>query len=157
MNKVERKKQLAELSAAIADSFLPLWQRVSQALGKRLSHFGLQVTQAECLMHVRHLGEQAEPAVLAEQMFLPRQTMTYILDQLERQNLVQRTPHPVDRRRKIIALTPTGEELATRILRDILTYEKTAAAHAFTPEQRGEIRAAVNKLAEILEELNETT
>lgn len=157
MNEADREKQLAELSAAEMESSLPLWQRLNQALAQRLSRHGLPVTQAQCLMHARHLGEQAEPAVLAEQMFMPRQTMTYILDQLERQSLVQRTPHPADRRRKIIALTPEGEELASRILLDLLTCERTAVARAFTPEQRVEIRAAVINLAEILEELNETT
>jgi DNA-binding MarR family transcriptional regulator len=39
---------------------------------------------------------------------------TIIVDKLESLELVERTPHPDDRRRKLVRLTPAGREVATK-------------------------------------------
>jgi DNA-binding MarR family transcriptional regulator len=39
---------------------------------------------------------------------------TVIVDSLEARGLVERTPHPGDRRRKLVTLTPAGQQAAAR-------------------------------------------
>lgn len=45
---------------------------------------------------------------LAERLGLDRTTMTYLLDGLEREDLLKRTPDPADRRMRHVNLTPEG-------------------------------------------------
>jgi DNA-binding MarR family transcriptional regulator len=40
--------------------------------------------------------------------------MTIVVDDLERQGLVERKPHPTDRRAKVVEATPLGQEAAQR-------------------------------------------
>jgi DNA-binding MarR family transcriptional regulator len=47
---------------------------------------------------------------LAEHIGADAPYTTTIVDKLEAQGLVERTPHPDDRRRKLVRLTPAGEE-----------------------------------------------
>lgn len=56
------------------------------------------------------------PAELAERTDVTRATMTGLVDTLERDGLVTRTPHPDDRRMMSVGLTPRGEALLRAIL-----------------------------------------
>ena len=49
---------------------------------------------------------------MATANYFPRQTVTFILDTLEKNGLAVRKPHPNDRRRKRVQLTPKGKQLA---------------------------------------------
>jgi DNA-binding MarR family transcriptional regulator len=40
--------------------------------------------------------------------------MTIVVDDLERQGLVERKPHPTDRRAKLVETTPLGHKAASR-------------------------------------------
>ncbi|WP_051794317.1 MarR family winged helix-turn-helix transcriptional regulator [Kibdelosporangium aridum] len=44
---------------------------------------------------------------------------TFVLDRLEQQNLVERRPHPTDRRAKQIVLTPDGKRCRDNILKHL--------------------------------------
>ena len=52
--------------------------------------------------------DSAEPALLAGALRVSRQSMTGLLDKLERGGYLERTPHAADRRRKTIRLRKKG-------------------------------------------------
>jgi DNA-binding MarR family transcriptional regulator len=52
--------------------------------------------------------------------------MTALLDSLERQGILMRLPHPQDRRRKIIGMTPKGIDKIQLLKREIRTTEVAA-------------------------------
>jgi MarR family transcriptional regulator for hemolysin len=52
---------------------------------------------------------------LAERLGLDRTTVTYLLDGLERDDLVRRTPDPADRRVRHVNLTDTGSKTLARL------------------------------------------
>lgn len=61
----------------------------------------------------------AGPAPLSQQeaaarLSVDRTTMVALIDDLETKGLVARTPHPADRRKNVITLTPAGEDLLAR-------------------------------------------
>lgn len=58
-----------------------------------------------------------EASQIADHLYLPRQTMTYAIDSLEKDGYIVRQNHPTDRRRKNIVLT----ELGTIFITDIMT------------------------------------
>ena len=62
-----------------------------------------------------------EAAELADCLYLPRQTMTYMLDSLEKEENIYRESHPTDRRRKIIRLTETGKGFTKEIMEELGT------------------------------------
>lgn len=69
------------------------------------------------------------PSELADDLFIPRQTMTGILDGLENLGFVVRCQHATDRRKKIIKLSKEGELYAEETLsamreREIRAYKK---------------------------------
>jgi DNA-binding MarR family transcriptional regulator len=51
---------------------------------------------------------------LAALLGIDRPNATVVVDDLEAQGLVQRTPHPTDRRAKLVEATPKGRSLARR-------------------------------------------
>ena len=60
-----------------------------------------------------------EASVIADHLYLPRQTMTYAIDSLENDGYIQRQSHPTDRRRKNIVLTQQGIKFITDIMTEI--------------------------------------
>lgn len=49
---------------------------------------------------------------LAERLGTDRPYVTLVVDDLELRGLVSRTMHPTDRRRRLVAVTPAGQEAA---------------------------------------------
>ena len=64
--------------------------------------------ETEVLALVWENPDSAEPALLAGALRVSRQSMTGLLDKLERGGYLARTPHAADRRRKTIRLRKKG-------------------------------------------------
>ncbi|MBO8195126.1 MarR family transcriptional regulator [Streptomyces oryzae] len=74
---------------------------------------GLTPTQVVAL---RELSERMTARGLAARMVCEPSNATFVLDRLEKQGLIERRPHPTDRRAKHIALTAKGRRYRERIL-----------------------------------------
>ncbi len=109
-----------------ATSMLPLWRRIHQELMIRGQKWQLPANVAMVLVHLHHHPEDSEPAAMAAANYFPRQTITFILDQLERAGLAVRHPHPNDRRRKLVALTSKGKKKAEEMVRGMIAFESAA-------------------------------
>ncbi len=92
-----------------------------EAYAQSLAHeCGIPSLAAFNVLTIVHgAGEALPPSTIAERMIVTRQTMTGILDSLERRGLIQRMAHGTDRRMSLIAITPEGrarvEELRPRL------------------------------------------
>ena len=64
-----------------------------------------------------------EPSMISDSLFMPRQTMTSLLDQLEKNGLILRERSLTDRRRINLALTEKGEETIVGILKELAVHE----------------------------------
>jgi DNA-binding MarR family transcriptional regulator len=64
----------------------------------------------------RHPGQPETPATLADAAGVTRATMTGLLDTLEKDGLVKRSPAPSDRRLTLIQLTEAGTLLLERVI-----------------------------------------
>lgn len=112
-----------------AGSLLHLIGRIFQELTFRsIRKWDLQPNTCIVLGHLQVYPENREPAEIAHATRLPRQTMTFVLDTLEKQGLAVRQPHPTDRRRKTVHLTPTGHRRAKQIIADMVGIENEALA-----------------------------
>lgn len=106
-------------------------------------------TETEVLMLVWEDPEAAEPARLAEKLRVSRQTMTGILDKLERARCLERASHPSDRRRKSIRLLPRGRAVVRDFSGAVLRHE----AALFETRSEAEVAGAFDKLGAFLDHM----
>ncbi len=88
---------------------------------------------------------------LAARRRMDEPTACRVVNTLVRRRLVRRSPDPRDRRRSRLELTPTGQELATRLLPIAETVANTVES-ALSP---GEREAVVTGLRKVLAGLDE--
>src|SRR5919206_412114 len=114
MRWVPDKKQAiaAEAWKAIFDFIVATAPQRSRYLGE----IGLTPNDARTLQSV-----SAQPGrtmgSLAEEWRCDASTATWIVDRLEAKGLVERRPHPSDRRSRLVVLTPKGARLKAQQMR----------------------------------------
>ncbi|WP_406675023.1 MarR family transcriptional regulator [Nonomuraea sp. N2-4H] len=107
-----------------------LAQQIADHVRRRATTLGLTAAQATAL---REMTGPMTMRELAERMSCEPSNATFIVDKLEKQGLIERRPHPTDRRAKHLVLTPEGNALRERLLQ--LLVEDSPLA-ALTPEQQ---------------------
>ena len=111
------------------------WKQTDTAYSKLARSRNLSLNMVWAFEYLSEHPEGVEPAVLAEETNLLRQTMTVVLNDLEKQNLVTREFHPTDRRKKVIRLTPEGERVCREILDAIAQAELEALSELCEADQ----------------------
>lgn len=87
---------------------------ISQQLYARaLEPLGVSEHQFYVLTALAHLGPQVQ-AHLSEPLKIDKATMVGLVNDLEHKGLVQRQPHPSDRRAVLVNLTDAGQALLSR-------------------------------------------
>jgi DNA-binding MarR family transcriptional regulator len=77
--------------------------------------FNLTTTQFGILTTLERYSGALDQIGLAQLLGLDRSTTGLVVGLLERRKLMQRTPHPHDRRRQVLALTPDGRRLLVTV------------------------------------------
>jgi DNA-binding MarR family transcriptional regulator len=80
----------------------------------RVVELGLTVAQASAL---RELTEPMTMSELAVRMSCEPSNATAVIDTLERHELVERHPHPTDRRAKLLTLTTEGTKQRKKLVK----------------------------------------
>lgn len=106
------------------------WRRLAN--GSTETH-GISEAKALPLVLIARMGGEPRQTTLAEAVGIEGPSLVRLLDQLESSGLVSRKEDPTDRRAKVLALTPAGQEIATRIEADLerlrdATFAKVSAA-----------------------------
>jgi MarR family transcriptional regulator, lower aerobic nicotinate degradation pathway regulator len=136
--------------SALADhtGFLMNWvasrsrERFATALGER------------CGLHPREFGVLSVIAktpgitqhAIGEGAGVDPSTMVATIDSLEERGLAERRPHPSDRRKRLVYLTPTGDE-ALREGRKIAASVGRETFAALTAEERKQLHVLMRKLS----------
>jgi DNA-binding MarR family transcriptional regulator len=105
--------------------------RISAHVRERAVKLGLTAAQATAL---RELSGPMTMSELAERMGCEPSNATVVVDRLEGQGMLERRPHPSDRRAKQLVLTPVGTEQRARLL-ELLSEESPLAG--LTQEEQG--------------------
>ncbi|MGI8311582.1 MarR family winged helix-turn-helix transcriptional regulator [Saccharopolyspora hattusasensis] len=84
-------------------------RRVAEELGRTASQ----------VVALRELSEPITARELATRMSCEASNATFVLDKLEQQGLIERKPHPTDRRAKQIVLTPSGRRSRATVLKHL--------------------------------------
>ncbi|MER6396683.1 MarR family transcriptional regulator [Kitasatospora sp. NPDC001603] len=92
-------------------------QRIVEHVRVHGATLGLTPSQATAL---REMSGPMTMRELAERMSCEPSNTTFVVDKLEKQQLIERHPHPTDRRAKQLVLTAEGTALRERLL-ELLT------------------------------------
>lgn len=124
-------------------------------LDRRLkTDFDLSISAANVLAIVDGAGEPITPGEIAERAIIAAASTTSVLDTLEKRGLVERRPHPTDRRKLLIDLTPEGRSTIDQILPGIHRLETKVMSALTTAERRlllaliAKVQASVSLVAE---------
>ena len=77
---------------------------------------GLSASAFQTLAILDGAGEPLPGHVIAERLLVSSASMTSLADTLERRGLVERRPHPTDRRKVLIHLTPDAQRVVDQQL-----------------------------------------
>ena len=88
---------------------------------------------------------------LAESALLTKQTMGYLVDDLEAMGYVKRVPDPTDRRAKLVRLTERGLSVE-RVVRDVIARMEARWDARMAPGEFAELTRLLRKLIALLEE-----
>jgi DNA-binding MarR family transcriptional regulator len=154
---LEAGKEFPELDPSATEAFLHLLRSGDEAFRIVESHLADHHTSQgrfSVLMSLWSAGRQGasggptlSPAELAERTGVTRATITGLVDTLERDGLVTRTPDPDDRRMMSIRLTTSGETL----LAEILPSHFQRMAWLMKPLGESERRTMVRLLTKIIQ------
>lgn len=65
----------------------------------------------------------SEPSILSEELLIPKQTITSILDKLEKNQFIERIHSTTDRRKITVKLLDKGEKMVNSALNDFINAE----------------------------------
>lgn len=117
-----------------------LAHRIADHVRERAATLGLTASQATAL---REMSGPMTMRELAERMSCEPSNATFVVDKLEKLLLVERHPHPTDRRAKQLVLTSEGAALRTRLL-DLLSVDSPVSGLA--PEEQGLLRNLLERV-----------
>lgn len=100
-----------------------LGRRWRKVLDTRLATEGLSDAVWTPLVHLLRLGDGISQTELAAAVGLDGSSLVRLLDTLVAQGLIERLPHPSDRRIKLVHLTHAGKRTANAIRKRIMTIE----------------------------------
>ncbi|MBE8145985.1 MarR family transcriptional regulator [Brevibacterium casei] len=114
-------------------------QRLDSHIRRVADRLGITASQA---IAARELGEPMRLTELAEHMSRETSNAGYVVDRMEDQGLVERRPHPQDRRAKLVSLTEAGLHCRANVL-DALAVE--APVDALSGEERDALVALLRR------------
>ncbi|HEX4249813.1 MAG TPA: MarR family transcriptional regulator [Pseudonocardia sp.] len=131
----------AQVSAerALCGLVTGLSRQIGDHLRERAAMIGLTSAQATAL---RELTGPMTMSELAERMSCEPSNATFVIDKLERQGLLERHPHPTDRRAKQLVRTEAGTELRERLL-ELLTEDSPLAE--LSPQEQAMLHALLDR------------
>lgn len=130
----------ADANAELFELLLRLTRRLSEHAERRLRGYQIASKHNWAL---QALDEPMPMNVLAERMGTDASYLTGIADRLEERGLVERRPHPTDRRIKYLALTDEGHRLRRELRRRL--WSDVPALQALTPDERDQLRRLLTR------------
>lgn len=121
-------------TAALVDLMYLVMRRIWDHAEVRLAPYSLSLKHNWAL---HALDEPLSMSALADRLGIDASYVTTIADQLEEKGLIERRPHPTDRRIKSLALTPEGRRLREQLADEL--WVDVPVLDALTDAERGEL------------------
>ncbi len=121
---------------------------------RAIEKHGLSETRLRVLLMLRHAGGAAPLGVLATRMHVSARNVTGLVDNLERDGLVARSPDPADRRSVRAELTERGRACIDPLWEETAQRQR-ALLEGFSPEELAQLRHLSLKVVKKLQETSQ--
>ena len=111
-----------------------------------LEAYQLSPSARQVLAVVEGAGEPLEPSVIAERVLITTGSMTSLLDNLEKRGLIRRLPHPGDRRKLLVDITPAAQEIVDTLLPMLHARERALMSAALSNREQQQLLRLVAKV-----------
>ena len=150
----ELQEQAATCSAllALGAELADLMERLTRRFGS----VSLIQYRALSMLSEAH-PEPLEPWELAEGLSTGSNHVTMVLDQLERQGLVVRSPHPNDGRRRLVRLTTGGTDRIAALEPQVRLLEQRIVGATLTAGEQDALQDVSLRLRAAIDELRVTS
>jgi DNA-binding MarR family transcriptional regulator len=108
--------------------------------------YELSPSARQVLAVVKGAGQPLEPSVIAERVLITTGTMTTVLDTLEKRGLIKRTPHPDDRRKLLVNVTPDAQAILDKLLLSLHAREREVISGALSTREQRELLRLIAKV-----------
>jgi len=108
--------------------------------------YRLSPSARQILAIVDGAGQPLEPSVIAERLLVTTGSMTSLLDNLEKRGLIRRQPHPEDRRKLLIDITPAAQAIVDELLPAMHARERDVMGAALSPSQQRSLLGLIAKV-----------
>ena len=98
------------------DAYYENWFRLNEAYSAWAQKRGTTDNLLFTLYEIGAARQDCTQQLICKKLFLPKQTVSFLLAKLEKQGIIVRKENPKDRRNKLIFLTESGREYAHHIL-----------------------------------------
>ena len=137
-------------SALATECFANLWRAADLLMSLHNRHtldqYQLSPGARGVLAVVEGAGQPLEPSVIAERIVVTTGSMTSLLDNLQKRGLIIRQPHPDDRRKLLIDITPAGRAIVEELLPALHARERDVITAALTTEEQCSLLRLTAKL-----------
>ena len=123
-----------------ADLLMELHNRQSR------EQYQLSPSARQVLAVIEGAREPLEPSVIAERVLITTGSMTSLLDTLERRGLVRRMPHPGDRRKLLVDITPDAQAILDQLLPSLHARERDVISAALTTREQRDLLRLIAKI-----------
>lgn len=137
-------------SALATECYANLIRTADLLLGLHNRHtsdrYQLSPSARSVLAIVEGAGQPLEPSVIAERLLVTTGSMTSLLDNLEKRGLIRRLPHPEDRRKLLIDITPAAQAIVDELLPVLHARERDVLGAALTAAEQRTLLSFVAKI-----------
>ena len=136
---LELARQYPNLNIQAVETCLMFLRTATDVYGVMDTHFAeyqLSMGKFMVLMLLQCSGDGLTPSECADRAGVTRGTITGLLDGLERAYLVERCPHPSDRRCTVVCLSQKGQTLLNTMLPHHFQLITNLLSHLNTAEQQ---------------------
>jgi DNA-binding MarR family transcriptional regulator len=134
----------------VLQRFFQLTVVMSDAMSEDLAGRGLTRARATLMAHLHREGPCIQSA-LARALGVTPRNVTGLVNGLEASGLVERSPHPSDRRAALVHLTRDGSRAAAALVED----ERELARYLFAGRPSAELRSLAAGFDQLLERLDD--
>jgi DNA-binding MarR family transcriptional regulator len=108
--------------------------------------YQLSRSARQVLAVVEGAGRPLEPSTIGERVLITTGSMTSILDTLEKRGLIRRIPHPDDRRKLHVELTPEAEAILNELLPSLHARERDVICGALSSSEQRQLLRLIGKV-----------
>ena len=137
-------------SALATECYINVYRAADLLMGlhnrQTLDEYQLSPSGRQILAIVEGAGEPLEPSMIADRLVITTGSVTSLLDNLEKRDLIRRLPHPQDRRKLLIDITPAAKVIVDELLPSLHAREREVMASALSVAEQHELLELIAKL-----------